>query len=70
MVHDQASQCPSSRSPHGIRRGSITKHLRDGTPEEIVSDRMNVSGDVLDQHYDRRTEREKIQLRRQFIDDA
>ncbi|NEU56734.1 site-specific integrase [Halorussus sp. MSC15.2] len=67
---DHASGCPSSRSPHGIRRGAITKHLRDGTPEEIVTDRMNVSGDVLDQHYDQRTEREKMELRREFIQDA
>lgn len=67
---DRMSECPSGRSPHGIRRGSITKHLRDGTPEEIVSDRMNVSGDVLDQHYDKRTEREKMELRREFINDA
>ncbi|MCU4975957.1 site-specific integrase [Halobacteria archaeon AArc-m2/3/4] len=65
-----ASRCPSGRSPHGVRRGSITRHLRDGTPEEIVSDRMNVSGDILDQHYDRRTEREKMELRRQFIKDS
>jgi len=67
MESDHASECPSTRSPHGIRRGSITQHLRSGTPEEIVSDRMNVSSDILDKHYDRRSEREKMQLRKQFI---
>jgi integrase len=70
MNRDRASECPSSRSPHGIRRGAITKHLRDGTPEEIVTDRCNVSSDVLEQHYDRRSEREKMELRREFLQDA
>jgi site-specific recombinase XerD len=67
--HGNRAGCPSSRSPHGIRRGSITDHLRNGTPQEIVSDRANVSGEVLDQHYDERTEREKMQLRREFLED-
>jgi len=67
---DQRVSCPSSRSPHGIRRGSITKHLRDGTPRDIVSDRMNVTQDVLDRHYDETTDRERMELRREFIEDA
>ena len=70
MTRDTASGCPSSRSPHGIRRGSITNHLREGSPEEVVSDRMNVSKDVLDQHYDQRSEREKMEVRREFVTDA
>lgn len=66
--HGNRAGCPSSHSPHGIRRGSIAEHLRNGTPEEIVSDRANVSSEVLDQHYDERTEREKMQVRRDFIE--
>ncbi|WP_340101849.1 tyrosine-type recombinase/integrase [Salinibaculum salinum] len=69
MLNDsKASGCPSSRSPHGVRRGSITQHLRDGVPEEVVTDRMNVSSDVLDQHYDQRSERERMETRREFLD--
>jgi len=67
---DERSNCPSSRSPHGIRRGSITKHLREGTPRDVVSDRMNVTQNVLEKHYDETTSRERMELRREFIDDA
>lgn len=69
-AHSQRAQCPSSRSPHGVRRGSITDHLRDGTPQEVISDRSDVSKDVLERHYDERTEREKMEIRREFIRDA
>jgi len=43
--------------------------LRDGTPGNVVSDRSNVSDDVLEQHYDRRTERERMEIREGFLKD-
>jgi site-specific recombinase XerD len=58
-------KCPSSRSPHAIRRGSITADLNGDVPPEVVGERANVSLDVLYEHYDARTPREKMDVRRQ-----
>lgn len=66
--YDQASRCPSTVSPHAIRRGSITHALNSDVPAWAVSDRANVSLDILDRHYDRRSEREKMEQRRSFLD--
>lgn len=67
--HDTASKCPSSISPHAIRRGSITHNLKNEVPDTVVSDRANVSPKVIDQHYDRRSQREKMEQRREYLTD-
>lgn len=64
---NDACKCPSTVSGHPVRRGAITHHLRQDVPDKVVSDRMNVSEDVIDVHYDRRTEDEKAEQRRQFL---
>jgi integrase len=66
--HGGASKCPSSVSSHAIRRGAITHFLTEDVPEKVVSDRMNVSREVLADHYDQRSEDVKVEQRRDFID--
>jgi len=48
-----ASKCPSSRSPHQIRTGSITWHLNRGWPPEDVAERVNSSVSTIEDHYDK-----------------
>lgn len=67
--YDSAGKCPSSVSPHAFRRGSITHYLTNDVPETAVGDRANVSQDVLEQHYDQRSEREKMEQRRKHLDE-
>jgi len=55
-------------SPHAILRGSITHSLNSEMPDQVVSDRANVSQRVIEQHYDRRTEQEKMEQRRKYLD--
>jgi len=65
--YNEASKCPDSRSPHALRRGRATKNLNDGMPEEMVSDRMDMSPEVLREHYNEQTSRDKRRLQREFL---
>lgn len=60
----ESSKCPSSRSPHRIRTGSITWHLNQGMDPEKVATRCNVSLEVLHEHYDVASAREEFEQRR------
>lgn len=63
-----AGRCPSSRSPHRIRTGSISHQLDEGIPLDVVSERVNATRDVIEQHYDKRSPRERMELRRDFVE--
>lgn len=64
-----ASKCPSSRSPHQIRTGSITWQLDAGLPPEVVATRVNASVETIERHYDKATPRERMERRRRrYVD--
>jgi len=66
---DKASRCPSSRSPHDLRSGRVTYYRREDVPRQIVQDRLNASEEILDRHYDRRTDREQAEQRSDYLPD-
>ena len=64
------STCPSSVTPHPIRRGYITHLLKRGVPVEVVSERCNVSPGIIDEHYDVRSAEEKMRQRCQILEEV
>jgi integrase len=64
----EGEKCGEAVSPHAIRRGSITHALTKDVPVEVIGDRMNVSRDILDKHYDKRSEEVKLEQRRGYLE--
>lgn len=62
--YSTASKCPSSRSPHQVRTGSVTWQLNRGIPIEAVAERVNTSVRVLKRHYDQPDRVEELEQRR------
>jgi site-specific recombinase XerD len=62
--HGYYSKCPSSKSTHPIRKGSISWHLGNGVPMELVEARCDASREVIELHYDMRSPEERMQHRR------
>jgi integrase len=65
---DTASKCPSAAPPYATRHGHITTLRRQGVPIEIISDRCDVSPEIIKKHYDERSEKEKRERRRKILD--
>lgn len=66
--YNTASKCPSSVSPHALRKGAVTAHRKGDVPKDVVGERMDMSGQVLDKHYDKRTKKEKMETRKKYLD--
>jgi site-specific recombinase XerD len=59
-----ASKCPSSRSPHQIRTGSITHQLNKWGDFELVAERVNANPETLRRYYDKASDDEQYRERR------
>lgn len=66
---NRAYECPSSKSPHALRSGGLTRMRDDGIPPWIISERVDASEEVIEQHYNEMTEEDKMEVRRQYFDD-
>jgi len=64
---NEASKRPSSEGSHAFRRGGITHYLSNDVPQEVVSNRANVSADILEKHYDERSAKKRMEQRRQYL---
>jgi len=60
--------CPSMRPPHAIRKRVIVDYRKDEIPDAYISDRADVSTDVMDKHYDVRSDNEKAEDRRDWFE--
>ncbi len=67
MTISNAWRCSNNACPHMIRSGVITHFLREDVPVNFVSDRCDVSPEVIKIHYDGRTEKERMEVRSQAI---
>ena len=65
----RATNCPSSRSPHEIRSGSITWQLNSGVDPDVVAHRVNASRDIIEHHYDQAEEIDKWRQRQSSEED-
>jgi integrase len=67
---ERMSKCPSARSPHDLRSGRLTYYRLHETDRTVISERMDASEEILDKHYDRRSERQKAEQRRSHLPDS
>jgi site-specific recombinase XerD len=66
---NHASKCESSKSPHALRSGALTRQLKNGINPHHISERANVGLETLEEHYNEMDEREKMEVRRKHFDE-
>ncbi|QKY17721.1 site-specific integrase [Halorubrum sp. CBA1229] len=67
-VNGQQSRCPSVRSPHKWRTGSVTWHRDRGWPPEDIATKMATSVELVNSVYDQPEKLKRMSIRRQNLD--
>lgn len=67
QTRQAACTCPSSQSSYSVRHGHITHLRRLGLPKSVISDRCDVSEEIIEKHYDERSEEDRRQLQRELF---
>jgi len=67
--YNLACKCPSSLSPHPLRKRAITHSLNEQLPKDILTDRMDVSREILDKHYNKQSLEEQMEAPREHLKD-
>lgn len=67
-TNSQAYECPGSTAPHSVRRGALTAWLKTELPSSFITSRADVTEAVILEHYDGRREKQRMNQRRQYLD--
>ena len=65
--HGQKSRCPSARSPHKWRTGSVTWHRDRGWPPEEIAVKMATSVELVNSVYDQPEKLKRMSIRRENL---
>lgn len=65
---DCAVKCPFSKPPVALRHGYISNLRRQGISLHTISDRCDVSEEIIEKHYSELSEEEKRELRRKELE--
>ena len=68
--HGLEQRCPSARSPHPVRTGSITWHRDRGWPPDALAERVNATPEVIREHYDHPQLLRRMESRRHFLEEG
>jgi len=57
------------KSPFYSYCGYVTEALNAGQPKEVTADRVDMTNDILEKHYDKATKNEQMERRENYLKD-